>query len=90
MKIPTIHNNGTPRLTLLGDYQRAYETIHDAMEALQATAPNGRDYYPQGEAAIEEAQHEHATRMEALTRVYAELMEIIVVINQGEWRCKNR
>ncbi len=71
-------------------YERAHAAVSDAMDALKDTAPNGRDYYPQGAAAIEEAQHEHAKRMEALRRVYAELTEIIVVLDQGGPSCTSR
>ena len=90
MKTPTIHMNGTPRLMLLADYERAYEAVDAALDALRTTAPNGRDYYPQGPGAIAEAQHDHDKRTDALRRVYAELMEIIVVLNQGGPSCTSR
>ena len=84
MKTPTIHMNGTPRVMLLADYERAYEAVDAALDALRTTAPNGRDYYPQGPGAIDEAQHEHAARMKALNNVYDDLTAIIVALQGGD------
>ena len=52
MTLPTIHLNGTDPKTLLGDAINAMDALRTAIEALDKTAPNGRDYYPQGSDAL--------------------------------------
>lgn len=51
--IPTIHLNGTSGRDLLDQHTDAMSAIADAIEKLPH--PNGRDYYPQGPRAIDEA-----------------------------------
>ena len=59
---PTIHFNGTSRLHLLETHQRLYSALDAAMEALKNAAPNGRDYYPQGDRVILTAIDQHRDR----------------------------
>lgn len=73
---PTIHMNGTSRRALYVGYFVAYQKIADAIAALSETAPNGRDYYPQGDAAIIAAGKEHRERMTALRSVLVDLEEL--------------
>ena len=54
----------------------AAHAVQDAELALQAMAPNGRDYYPQGDRAILQAQAEHRARLQKIGEVYAELLQI--------------
>lgn len=76
MIIPTIHLNGTSRDTLLEQVTDAYSAVKAAIAAVQQAAPNGRDYYPQGNDAIGTAMREHADRIRKLTEVANELEEI--------------
>jgi len=74
--IPTIHMNGTSREALLSAYEEAMTAIAAALRALEETAPNGRDYYPQGPDAIGAAIAQHYARAATLGRVRAELCAI--------------
>ncbi len=73
MRKPTIHLNGSSAEQLRAGYMAAIEAMHDAIEALAETAPNARDYYPQGDSAHTEARQEHEARMSKLMSVQAEL-----------------
>jgi len=76
MMLPTIHMNGTSARALLEGYCNAISAIHDALEALARTAPNGRDYYPQGPNACAQADAEHNDRKHALIKVMNELQAL--------------
>jgi hypothetical protein len=71
--IPTIHLNGTPKDSLIDALCVAVNSLHQAGKDLAATAPNGRDYYPQGNGAINTAIDQHAARMQKLSDVIREL-----------------
>jgi hypothetical protein len=47
-----------------------------AEQALVQTAPNGRDYYPQGADALGKATDEHLARMQKVRDVIKELQEM--------------
>jgi hypothetical protein len=76
MRMPTIHSNGTSRTELFDNYYRAIEAVTAAIDALRATAPNGRDYYvqnlPHTDASVE-AMREHRARVAALETVKTDL-----------------
>lgn len=78
--IPTIHMNGTSRKELLDQMVNAINAIETAMEALQKACPNGRDYYPQGPEAIQEALRQHANRQHNLHATMTEVREIAEAI----------
>lgn len=60
--LPTIHGNGTSAQALLDQ----------ATGVMDAAAPNGRDYYPQSDAAINRAGLEHAARCQQITALLLE------------------
>ena len=71
---PTIHLNGTGAKTLRLEYKSARETVHAALEAVQDTAPNARDYYVKNDVnAFRTACQQHQARMERLAQVRDEL-----------------
>jgi hypothetical protein len=76
MMTPTIHSNGTSRQELVRQLEEACNAIRQAERALAEAAPNGRDYYPQGDDAIKAAQQQHFQRQDRLQSVRSEL-EII-------------
>jgi hypothetical protein len=76
LALPTIHLNGTSAQSLLDDTCDAAFTVKTAIDALARTAPNGRDYYLQGDDAMVIASGQHAERMARLRSVYAELQQI--------------
>lgn len=56
---PTVHLNGTSREQLLEPVREALEAARKLEAALQAAAPNGRDYYTQNAAALSTAVRQH-------------------------------
>lgn len=81
MVLPTIHLNGTSRERLLEPLNTAYDAINEAYTALKQCAPNGRDYYPQGQGAMDNAVKEHMARLQRLDDVSKELEAIINAIS---------
>ena len=76
MILPIIHLNGTSVNSLADANDTAAHAIYAAIGALSATAPNARDYYPQGEEAFAQAVREHTARMAHLQAVLDELLVI--------------
>ncbi len=76
MTKPTIHSNGDRPEVLRDGYLSAYHAVNEAGKALQEIAPNGRNYYPQGDSAINNALDEHGDRLSKLRFVAIELMEL--------------
>ena len=83
---PTIHLNGTAGADLLDAYLEASDALRKAMEALRNAAPNGRDYYPQGESAVHRATEEHRARHQALKAVYDDMQELALHVSQEQDR----
>ena len=73
---PSIHRNGSSRLYLEETYFAARIAVGEAIMALQATAPNSRDYYVTGEHSYTAARNEHLERIRKLEAVAAELRDI--------------
>lgn len=76
MIYPTIHRNGTSKRELIDQLCSAGNAVDDAIRSLCDCAPNGRDYYPQGNGAITKADAEHRARIQKLRDVHAELMDL--------------
>jgi len=79
---PTIHLNGTSEESLLDGVCEAGKAVRQAIDALYACAPNGRDYYPQGANAFALATEEHRSRIARLTSVLDELQALAEGIAQ--------
>lgn len=73
---PTIHLNGSSSERLLEGYCDASLAITRALDKLTESAPNARDYYPQGDEAFALARSEHSDRIKRLTSVQAELRDL--------------
>ena len=82
LAIPTVHMNGTLGRDLFDALIKARQSIYDAIEAVQATAPNGRDYYPQGPQAITLAVEQHGARLAALDKINRELEAIVIALDE--------
>lgn len=74
--LPTIHSNGTSWRALLSDVVDATRAIKRAEEALRKAWPNGRDYYPQGDAAMQKAVAEWDDMVARLRSVQDDLEKI--------------
>ena len=80
MKTPTVHLNGTSRQALLDGYSEAHRLLEEARKAMAETAPNGRDYYPQGPDAIRLATIEHGERMAKIEALMDDLMTLYCAV----------
>ncbi len=76
LAVPTIHLNGTSKESFRKDLGNAHESIRNAIDALLAMAPHGRDYYVQGPDAYGVARREHEARIEKLSSVRDEVLAI--------------
>lgn len=76
MQVPTVHLNGTSKDDLLKGLENASYCLTQAYEALKQTAPNGRDYYPQGNEALGKATEEHMDRLRRLDAINDEIDEL--------------
>ena len=66
---PTVHFNGTSKDELLTQLEAVVNALDAALAAMSAAAPNGRDFYPQGPAAIIEAETAFAERVRVLEQM---------------------
>jgi len=80
MAVPTIHRNGSSADSLLDAVTEASEALFQAMDKMEKTHPNGRDYYPQGPEAIKQAEREYQDRMRRVMAVRAELVNLAEAI----------
>lgn len=82
MIVPTIHLNGTSKQSLLDDLDEAFSALNEAFDKLKRTAPNGRDYYLQGEEAFIKAGDAHTTRLRKVHDVIGEIQELMIAIDR--------
>jgi hypothetical protein len=73
MILPTIHRNGSSKDDLFDGYMTALAAMQAAIDAVIQTGPHGRDYYPQGDDALRQAQAAHQDRLKRLHAVALEL-----------------
>jgi hypothetical protein len=84
MTVPTVHLGGTSRELLLATRQIACERIRDALDALQDTQPNPRDF-PRG--GFDQALLSYQSRREWLCVVLSDLTtEAEAIDKQGRER----
>lgn len=69
---PHIHLNGTSPDELLRQFTDVAVALREAMEKIQAAAPNGRDYHPLGDGAFGRAAKQHARQRETVEGVLHE------------------
>jgi hypothetical protein len=77
---PTLHLNGSGFAHLDEGYLAAVEALRAALEAVQATGPNARDYYPAGDGAYRAALAEHKNRLAKVREVLDELCAVHSVL----------
>lgn len=81
---PALHLNGTGYTTLNREYETAVEALDLAIQKVEAITVHGRDYYPQGDGAINRAVAEHRARLTALGNVKDQLAGIWLQLNKGD------
>jgi hypothetical protein len=69
--------NGDSKATLVSDNMAAHDAINIAIDIVAKAAPNGRNFYPQGDGAINEAIAQHIKRIEGLEAIRQEFEKII-------------
>jgi hypothetical protein len=82
--VPTVHLNGSGKKNLTDDLEGAVNALDNAMGALRAMSPHGRDYYVQSDQALKRAQTEHVNRAERLDDIKRELVAIWEGINDNK------
>ena len=78
---PVIHLNGTSPQYLKDCYVDAKRAVDAAYEAVLKCSPNGRDYYV-APGTLSKAVHENMVRLEKLTHIAEELMDLAEHCNQ--------
>jgi len=77
IELPILHLNGSGRVSLSEDYSAAYASVSSALDALQRTTPNARDYYVSHDPqAFNKALAQHKDRCKALFLVAADLLAL--------------
>lgn len=74
---PVVHVNGTPREVLFRQLGGAAQALRGALIDMRSAQPNGRDYYPLGGHAINEAGLDHQARLKAVAGVLAEYEQML-------------
>jgi hypothetical protein len=77
---PTLHLNGTGKITLRDGYANAYDAIDKAIKALANAELNGRDFYPQGPGAYYQARNERDAALEQLRQAHQYAGEMLAGI----------
>ncbi len=73
LQFPTLHLGGTSKGALAADYRLAGDALYHAIEVVSDSAPNPRDYSPDGYVR---AVEQHTARIEKLRSVAEELGEL--------------
>lgn len=74
--VPSVHMNGDTREELVRINRAAYLAATKLIDALYESAPNGRNYYVQGDDAMSKAMAQHRARVARAEGIKAELAEI--------------
>lgn len=77
LTLPTIHLNGSSADDLFEKNADAAGAIRAALNAMAKAAPHGRDYYVQGDEAINKAREEYWARWDKLREVLGDLESIL-------------
>lgn len=81
LMVPTVHMNGTSARELFNQAYKAWTALQMAINTHQEMAPHGRDYYPQGEAAIADATRQYRERAIKMQEVLREIEQIILSVS---------
>jgi hypothetical protein len=78
--IPTVHLNGTGAANLRDEYWAASKAIDAAIEKLSNATCNGRDFYPQGADAYQQARKEREAAFHKLHEAQLYVDEVLAGI----------
>lgn len=81
--LPIVHLNGTSREELIQVRRDAARSVFDAISAVAAMSPNGRDYYPV-RGLFDQARDQHARRLKALDEIYNEILAEAMTLSEEE------
>lgn len=81
MQFPQVNINGTSRGALIQQLTDAYSALTDAISALSAMSPHGRDYQTLPDGSWLTARKEHDARIEAVVKVRDEIAAIFESID---------
>jgi len=79
---PTIHLNGSSLDTLSEGYLNVIRSLKETIDLAYETSPHGRDYYPQGDAALTAALLEHDCRLAKLKAVLDEYKALYIAVQR--------
>lgn len=82
LTVPTVHIGGTSFDGLMIPLHDAAHAVREAITALRECDPHGRDYYLQGEKAINIAISEHLSRTSRLQSVLEELQSLMEAVHK--------
>lgn len=82
MQFPRVHLNGTDGRTLLEEYLSSARKVLEAINAVFEIEVHDRDYYVISPEAGATARREHLERLNAMRKVYADLMAIAENIDE--------
>jgi hypothetical protein len=81
---PLVHMNGSGKDNLLDGYRKAWEALSKAKEALQATTPHERDYYPleDGKKQYGYAYRQHSDRLIAVEEAMDDMKRLALHVQK--------
>ena len=79
---PSVHLNGSGFDLLWNANRTAFDKVQDALDALRAASPHGRDFYVQGVGAFDAAARQHIARVRTLKTVEQELAVIVATLSE--------
>lgn len=83
MRTPTIHLNGDSQKNLLSEATDAMHAINDARAALCRITINGRNFYPQGPGALEDAADQFAALLQRFDAIREEVEQYAIAVSDG-------
>jgi len=80
LPVPTVHSNGTGQAGLVSQLKEARQALRVAVDAMRQAMPHGRDYYPQGDAALGPARDAHLAMIGQVKAIEDAYLELAVAI----------
>lgn len=78
---PVLNLNGASGDQLLEAHQTALTALTAALDAINATAPHGRDFQTEDVSVYREASEQHRRRVKAIAEVYRDIEAIACAVH---------